>query len=204
MSTQASEVKPSVPARLRRRRGVAMVAMSLVLVVGGTIGVLTEDQGFVWVERLLNHPFLFGCAAALLFGLGVALLTRHRWLGVSAQVIGVTVALAWAALGVVASSWFGTSPVARATAPGGDYQVVVEEGTDVIDPMWEIVVEQRGGLLARRWEVGCISGDWNGFRGVAWPNSRVLVVSTANGRALVHIDSQTGRPTLDTDHLWGC
>lgn len=192
------------PAPVRRRLGFTVIAISHLLVLGGTVGVLAGDPSYVWVERLLNHPFLFGCAAALLFGLGLSLLTRRRWLKVSVLVAGVTVAVAWSAVGAFALMLFGTTPVAKSIAPGGSHKVVVEEGTNVIDPIWLLAIEQRGGLQARRWEVGCISGDWNQFRKVAWRNNRVLEVSTARGQALVEIDPQTGQPTIGAERLWGC
>jgi hypothetical protein len=93
-------------------------------------------------------------------------------------------------------------------APDGSaYEAVIQEGTDVIDPIWGISVRQRSGLLARVWEVGCLSGDdpVNALDSVSWDGPGRLVIQTSDhGRVTVDV-SPTGNPGQVQDPgILGC
>lgn len=185
-------------------RGGAMMVAALVLVAAGAVAVLTADAGFVWVDRLLHHPFVLGAVAAPLFCVGLAGTLRRRWMAVLLVILGVLVGGVWALLGLAVTWLGGTTTVARVAAPEGGYHVVVRQGTDVIDPFWDVVIQQDGGPFARQWAVGCINGDGNDFRGVSWDTTGRLIVKTSDGPAPVLIDPRTARPQRQTDDQWGC
>jgi hypothetical protein len=116
----------------RERRAVALIGLSFLLVLMGTVGVL-YDGNLLWLNRL-EHPFLFGCLATAAFGVGMRqLLSTHqlRTLVATATIIvgggWFLIGLMWA---VVAG---GTSLIPSATvdAPGDhEYKAVVHQGRD--------------------------------------------------------------------------
>jgi hypothetical protein len=62
----------------RERRAVALIGLSFLLVLMGTVGVL-YDGSLLWLNRL-EHPFLFGCLATAAFGVGIRQLLSTHWL----------------------------------------------------------------------------------------------------------------------------
>lgn len=74
--------------------GVLLASGSFLLVALGTVGVLYSGS-LAHVETALEHPFVFGCAAALTMAVAVFLLVPWRWLSGGVAVICVCVAVLW-------------------------------------------------------------------------------------------------------------
>ena len=171
----------------------------------GVVGVLTSSTTFVWVNRLIDHPFLLGTAAAGCVGTGLFWLQA---LGRRALLVScVAVGLPWGALALFLAPVLTNEARAVVAAPPGpvDYEVVVREATDGwIDPAWVLSIRQRDGLLAREWSVGCISGDASNhaYEGVLWERRSRLTVVTDRGPVVVPVDTNTGKPLAVTGYPW--
>lgn len=194
-------IRDAGEARLRgippKRRGLALMATSLLLVALGTIGVL-YDGNLVWINRH-EHPFILGCIAAVMFGAGLVQYIPWRWLRVLTGLTSGLVALAWLMVGGLLFLWGAVSwPVASADAPGDhDYQAVVYEQPDVIDTLWTVSIQQTRGLLSRQWLAGCISNDAtadSAIENVVWQSPNHLLVTTANAGIDIYVDPRTGKP----------
>jgi len=57
------------------------------------------DGNLVWLNRL-EHPFLFGCVAAVAFGVGACELIATHWLRVLVAAVTTIVAGAWSTIGL--------------------------------------------------------------------------------------------------------
>lgn len=180
-----------------KRRGLALIATSVLLVALGTIGVL-YDGNLVWINRL-EHPFIFGCIAAAAFGAGVVEFLPWRWLRFLTGLVSGLVVLGWAMIASIVYAWGGISwPVASADAPGdADYQAVVYEQPDWIDTLWTVSIQQTRGPLSREWRAGCISNDATAdpaIEHVIWQSPSHLLVTTANAGIDIYVDPATGKP----------
>ena len=185
------------PAGSPRRRAMVLLALSVLLVLAGTVGVL-DPLGLVWVERLLDHPFLLGFVAAALFGYGLALLPERVWVGVLLATPCLVVGFGWLAFGFFWSYLFGAdmeevATVSAADGAGRDFEGVMTE-SGLLDDWWVISIRQTGSPLAREWEVGCVNGDLYTFKGIEWNGRDELVLHTLEGDALVDVDAGNGRP----------
>lgn len=178
-----------------KRRGLALIATSVLLVALGTVGVLYTGN-LVWINRL-EHPFVFGCIAAATFGAGLLQLITKRWVRVLVGLISGLGVIGWLCIGVLWLMFAGTWTVASADAPGdSDYQAVVREGSDLIDTVWYISIQQTRGPLSREWYVGCLSNDLeeDSFEDVSWRSPSRLLVRTAGQTITVPVDPETGKP----------
>lgn len=81
----------------------ALAAGSLLLVALGSMGVWYSGDLAV-VPILFGHPFLFGCAAALMLPSAMYYLLPWPWVAHSLLAIGVCVATVWAIVGMVVVS----------------------------------------------------------------------------------------------------
>lgn len=113
------------------RRGLLLIVLAELLVLMGTIGLLYEGN-LVWVNRL-EHPFVLGCIAAGVFGVGVLQFITKRWQRLLVGFISGCVVVGWFLIGLFWLMLVGTWPVGHADAPGDAYQAVVVEGNDWID-----------------------------------------------------------------------
>lgn len=192
VTTDATASQPKVPGRRRMSRGLVLVGTAILLVVSAAVGVLTGFGGFVWPDRLLTHPVLFGVAASLLAGYGLAQLTERGWLRSTLPVLGWVVAVLWGLGAGAVHVLFGVEhEVARVES--GTLEAVVVEGANGIDPLWRIYVEQADrGPLDRSFYVGCVNGDWQGLEGITWRRCDLLVHSSA-GTVIVELDHR-GQP----------
>lgn len=194
-------IRDAVESRVRgippKRRGLALIAVSVLLVALGTIGVL-YDGNLVWINRL-EHPFIFGCIAAAAFGAGLVQFIPWPWLRILIGLTSGLVVLAWAMVANFVYVWGGIRwPVATTDAPGDhDYQAVVYQQPDVIDTLWTVSIQQTRGLLSRQWHAGCISSDVTGdgfIQYVQWRSPRHLLVVTDNSGIFISVDPRTGKP----------
>lgn len=184
----------SETSRTRQRRGFVLIGIAGLPVLLGSIGVLYT--GSLVLLNNLEHPFVFGCLAAAIFGVGFSQLDDKPWLTTLIAVLSLVVAVGWAMLGVMWTAIVDTDQVDSAEAPGGhDYEAVVHEGADVIDTAWWVSVKQHRGLASREWEVdGCISDDFgNTYEDVSWRHGRLIFHTTARDFA-IRVDPQSGKP----------
>ncbi len=63
----------------RRLMGGTATGVGFLLVALGTVGTLTSST-LVWVNRLTEHTFILGTAAAILIGFGLFWVLRPQWL----------------------------------------------------------------------------------------------------------------------------
>lgn len=180
----------------RRRRALTLLAGSGVLVVMGTLGVLYSGS-FVWVDWLLEHPFVYGCFAVLLFGKGLLQLVSARWLKIVIGTATLSVVTGW--LLIAAGWWWLTGPpwpVATAEAPGdSDYEAVVHERYGFLETIWVVSVRQTRGPLSREWAAGCITDEVSEeFKDVSWSGPGTLLVSTGDYDIVVAVDPTSGKP----------
>ena len=187
-----------------------MIGGSLGLVAAGAVG-HWNDGALVWVDRLLNHPFVFGVVAAIGFTTGCALLVPRLWLRSMLIVSGVLVAGFWTMAGWYVHVMWAEPERLSVAAPdgsGSSYEVVVRDSSDgVIDYAWVLSIRQTGSLVAREWYVGCMSDDapWNAFKGVTWEDRGRLVVAAHGGKTFtVAVDPTSGRPLDPERSPWTC
>jgi len=169
---------------------------------------VSNPGNFVLFDRLSNDLLV-------LLTVGYALLVTStataRTLPAVAKFVLVTaqilLGLMFAPLaGMMFSGFSGGS--STVPAPDGHaYEAVIQEGTAMIDPIWVISVRQRSGLLARVWEVGCLSGDdpVNALDTVRWDGPARLIIQTSDhGRVIVDV-SPTGLPgRIQDPGILGC
>jgi hypothetical protein len=189
---------------------VVLFASSLVLVAAGVLGVFNPGH-FVWVERLLDHPFVFGVVAALSLARACWMLIPWPWVEVPLVVAAGVVALLWGLLGVVFFSVFDEPEVLSLPAPegaGASYELVVRQGDDdIIDVGWMLTIRQTDGLLAREWDLGCMTNDagWKPAHKIRWLDRGHLVVQSDVGGAFnVDVDPESGEPVSPGDLPWTC
>ncbi|MFJ4340260.1 hypothetical protein [Streptomyces sp. NPDC088915] len=180
-----------------------MVLAAGCLVLAGALGRWAgQDGGLLWVARLFDHPLLFGLLVAGL--LAAALIVAVRSLVVRV-LTGVALGLALlASFPFVLFGAFGAASETSDTAAPGrdDRSLVVEEGADMIDPLWWVYVDEGRGPLKQRWKVGYFNGDAaeNALVEAVWegPDRVRLVTGYAeDGTEQVHLvdlDHETGRP----------
>lgn len=195
-----SESAQAEPASGHRRRGLWLLAASLLLVGLGAVA----EAGLVdlvLIRRVLDHPVVLGVAAVCLFGAALCHFTTRGWLRFL-----VGFATACAAVTEAALSWylFANDPVLLSTsvAPGrSDVRAIVEVSDGVVDQVWTVSVRQNRGLLSREWEVG--STCYTSPR-VRWEGPSRLVVETSSGSEVIAVDPDTGQPENREGAIWAC
>ncbi|MFJ4870685.1 hypothetical protein [Streptomyces sp. NPDC088757] len=177
----------------------AMVLAAGCLVLAGAVGRWAgRDGGLLWAARLLDHPLLFDL---LVLGLlAAALMVGVRNLVVRV-LTGVALGLALlASFPFVLFGAFGAASEASDTAAPGrdDRSLVVEEGADMIDPLWWVYVDEGRGLWKQRWKVGHFNGDVaeNVLVEAVWDGPDRIRLVTGDDREVhvVELDRETGRP----------
>lgn len=195
--------------RVRMTRPSLLLAGALVLVAAAWVGA-ANPGGYVWVGRLLHHPFLFGLAVSAL--LIAAIVGRIRTSGTRTVVSIVAGTLSVAALTglmvVLDLVSLGLDEVGQISAPDdAPYTAVVSQGTNLIDPVWVVSIRQSRGVLSREWRVGCLNSDAaeDGYQDMTWVSPSQLSIRTVDGRRLsVQIDTNSGQPKNHIDTGAGC
>jgi hypothetical protein len=176
----------------------------MVLLTG--LGVMNPGN-LVLLDRLLSHPLVFLPVA---LGLLLTSTATARALPGWAKFVLATpqMLLAPVALWLL---FLSLPDMGSSTVPAPDgraYQAVTEEGGAVIDPIWYVSIRQTSGILARAWEVGCLSGDdpANALDGVRWDGPERLIIQTSDrGRVVVDVSPTTGHPVRIQDPgILGC
>ena len=192
----------------RERHAVALIGLSLLLVLMGTIGVL-YDGNLLWLNRLA-HPFLFGCLATTAFGIGMHQLLSTHWLRTLVTTVSIIVGGGWFLIGLMVASVAGGRsliPDATAHAPGDhEYKAVVHKGQQPLideETYYDVSIRQTRGLLSREWPAGCIRSYGPGFaplHQVRWQSpTRLRVTLGSEGQGItILVDPRTGRPQPPT------
>ena len=190
LGTEDRAVDSAGPTRSNRRLALVLLGLAVLLATVSAVGLFTRFS-YIWPQRLLAHPMLFGAVAGGLAGLGLAQLLRARLM--AGVVLGLFLAsLGWAAAWAVTS--LGPEEVER--VEGEEFTAVVELG-GFVDPEWYIYIQPASpGLLDRAHSVGCVNGDWQHLEEVSWVNSKLRIVTDQGGVA-VALDDQGRRASIE-------
>ncbi|WP_411072303.1 hypothetical protein [Streptomyces sp. cmx-4-25] len=182
-------------------RAMALAAGALVL-AGAAGRWAGRDGGLLWAARLFDHPLFFGVLVLGLLAAALVVAVRSLVVRILTGVAFGLVLLAAFPLFLFAS--FGAASETSDTAAPGrdDRSLVVEEGADMIDPLWWVYVDEGRGPLTRRWKVGYFNGDVgeNALMEASWAGPgrvRLVTGSAEYGDEQVHVidlDRETGRP----------
>lgn len=185
------------PSRSRGRTGTGLVLLGVFVLLIGVVASVggRDDGGFILLQQMRFGP---GYGALSLALICVGLLVRHRtvWRIVASAVTVTIGGLGLAGL-VAISLIAGPGPFdaqQRVAAPGKRYTAHVITRYHFIDPVVEVRVEQRRGLLSRAWQVGCTGDD---TLRTQWTSADRLRLTGADGTSDVELDRRTGRPLGD-------
>jgi hypothetical protein len=177
----------------QRTAGTSLIGLAAALIATSFIGLLGADAGYVWPDRLLNHPITLGLTAGLLGVLGAIQLFRGLLCAI-ALVICVSATAIWGA-------WFALEAAFSPSAWPGGPDVSNRAGTlrsqvllaGMVDPIYMIRIEQTDrGPLNRAFVAGCINGDSLALRELRWEGSS-LIADTSAGAIAITVSDQ-GRP----------
>ncbi|MFI6289397.1 hypothetical protein ACIBCM_32415 [Streptomyces sp. NPDC051018] len=176
--------------RQRRRLARGLVAASGVLMAAMAVGWWSSwSGGLLMVAQVLHHPLLFGLSVVAALTAAVFLGVRNVVIRVLSAVTAGLIAFFAVPLALFASS--GQEVTTDEAAPGrSDRRLVVEEGADLIDPLWWVYVDEGSGLAKRRWQVGYFNGDVgaNVLVEAAWEGpDRIRLVTGEEEEARVHL-----------------
>ncbi|KRD12009.1 hypothetical protein ASE48_31435 [Mycobacterium sp. Root265] len=147
------------------------------------------------------HPLLFGVTGGLALALACGLGLRRplaRWIGVAVCVLGA------AAIGFI--GWFASAfqtdltAESRLESADGSMELVVYSGSAVMapDPIWELRLHTRQGLLSQERDLGCVNADVLSLNGIGWTGPRTLRVALSSGVVDIAVDGD-GRPDRTVD-----
>lgn len=187
---------------MHKHRGTAAALLTLVgaLLCAAAVGGIVLYR-FYLLRPYLFHPLSFGVTGGLALALACGLGLRRpivRWLGVAVCVLGA------AAIGFTGwlASVFQTdlATESRLKSADGALELVVYSGSAVVapDPVWELRVHTRDGLLSREYDLGCVNGDVLSLNGIQWTGLRTLRVMLSSGVVDIAVDD-AGRPDRTVD-----
>lgn len=171
------------------RTPVVLVVAGVVLFAVGTVGRAGDRVGLVLSFRWMDHPLLLGGPGVALVTVGLVLLVRTPVRQLLAGLVGTAVTLAWcglAALDAVFSPAVDDTHSYLAVEDGSLRTMVLLGG--LVDPVWQVRVEQHGRWLNRWHTVGCTAS----LEGLSW-RGHDLVIDTETGDVVVPVDRE-GRP----------
>ncbi|WP_055600083.1 hypothetical protein [Streptomyces aureus] len=182
-----------------RTLGRVLLAGGVATGVGCLVGPhLAESTGLLVLTGAFEYRWQSFLVAVALFGAATRLLARgavrRRVLAVCAFAAVTAVWFRMVLFPMLSTDWEETG---RTAAPdGADRYVVVEEGSDMIDPLWRVSVVDGSGLTARHWTVATFNGDAGGVLAkLAWSGPDTLALTTGEGQVTtVRLDPGTGKP----------
>ncbi|MEV4332431.1 hypothetical protein AB0K02_18150 [Streptomyces sp. NPDC049597] len=193
------------PAVRRRRTTVrALVGAATACAAAVPVGHwAARPGGLLALARTFDHPLLFGwlflaaLTAALIVGF------RHVAVRVVVSVLAAAAVLLGGPVSLLLAQSAFTATLQDAPAPGRpDRHLVVEEGADLIDPFWQVYVDEGTGLTTRRWQVAHFNGDdpANALAEAAWagPDRIRLVTDDGAGERhtyVIDLSPATGEPS---------
>lgn len=142
--------------------------------------------GFVAIDAVLPHPFVFLTMALLAVGGLVAVAARrtgNRIVGAFAAVL-TSGLVALTGVGISALLLNSREPTAYSVAPGGRLEVVVVRGTEFQGPTWTLTARSRAGLASRQHRFAFLEGDNPdcGFAAVSWVDGDTARITLGGGR----------------------
>jgi len=169
--------------------------------VAAGIGVLgwRNPQGWKLLDVAVGYPALWIAAAFVLVPIATFVGGRATVVQVTAVVVSSFVCVVAVTLTAFGFVWFGWEEADVVVSPDDpEFRVVIDEGSDLIDPLWRISVEKGSGVTARRWDVTCVNGDWAGHPSIEWTSSdgspAFRIRSSGGPSGLVVLDPETGEP----------
>ena len=170
----------------------------LVTGAAAVVGLAGPSVGYLILEPLTPHAgvLLMASLGSLIVAVIVAppLPLWGNVLRVLA-VLGLSLVLAVVALFVALSFVDGST---RTVSPDGRSVAVVTLGSDMIDPLWYVTIQQTSPLVARTWDIGCFNGDSPeyGLASVRWLSSTLFEAKAESGRTFqVIIDPRNSQPS---------
>jgi hypothetical protein len=156
---------------------------------------------FYLLRPWLFHPVLFvgigGVALALACGLGLRRPVA-RWSGVAVCILGA------GAIGFI--GWFAAAfqpdltLESRQDSADGKLELVVYSGSAFVapDPVWELRLHSRDGLLSQEHDLGCVNADVLSLNGIGWTGPRTIRAVLSNGVVDITVDG-AGLPDRTVD-----
>lgn len=173
------------------------------LLAFAALGRVGASAGYVWSDRLLDHPIILGGAGLVLGTIGAAR-ALPGLARAAAIVAGTAVVVVWC-------GWF-TLQGAFSPSPWQQGRAANRDGTlesevllaGIVDPIYVIRVEQTDrGPWSRSFLAGCIDGDALSLTGLRWQGSELIADTSAGSIAIaVGPDGRPGTwrtvdPTVD-------
>lgn len=187
---------------MHKHRGTAVAVLTLIgaLLCAAAIGGFVLYR-FYLLRPYLFHPLLFGVTGGLALALACGLGLRRpvaRWLGVAVCVLG--------AAGIGFTGWFASvfqtdlATESRLESADGTLELVVYSGSAFVapDPVWELRLHTRQGLLSREYDLGCVNADVLSLNGIEWTGPQTLRVTLSSGVVDIAVDGD-GRPDRTVD-----
>ncbi|MCF6389922.1 hypothetical protein L2K20_23360 [Mycobacterium sp. MBM] len=187
---------------MHKHRGTAVALLTLAgaLLCAAALGGIVLYRYYL-LRPYLFHPLPFGVTGGLALALACGLGLRRpvaRWFGVAVCVLG--------AAGIGFTGWFASvfqpdlSTESRLESADGTLELVVYSGSAVVapDPVWELRLHTRAGLLSREHDLGCVNADVVSLNGIQWTGLRTLRVTLSGGVVDIAVDD-AGRPNRIVD-----
>ncbi|MFJ8040776.1 hypothetical protein ACIRBX_09765 [Kitasatospora sp. NPDC096147] len=142
----------------RRRTVRALLALVGLMVLAQVVGWYATDRGGLVLIQELDRPADW--AAASVLALTTAVMVGAKDATVKSLVLALVVVLAFVTIPLHQFAEVGWKVTERQQSPvHAERRLVVEQGLDMIDPVWMVYLEQGGGLGERRWHLGYFNGD---------------------------------------------
>lgn len=182
----------------RTRRASNVVA--ILTLVGASLGALAVTglllYRFFELRPWLYHPALFGVpgfvALAVAWGLGIGR-PLLKWPGVIVLVL--TAAGAGLVGWMTASVADQPSAQSRHVSPDGRMELVIYGGSGFVapDPVWELRMHTRRGLLSRESDLGCVNSEILSLNRIDWVGPQTVRIGLSRGAIDINLDGD-GRP----------
>ena len=186
---------------MQKHRTAALVltivgALLCALAIGGIV-----TYRFYLLRPWLFHPLLFAAIGGAALGLACVLGLRKpliRWGGAAVCVLG--------AAAVAFAGWFATAfqpdltEQSRQQSADGTLELVVYTGTAFIapDPVWELRVLTRDGVLSQQFDLGCVNADSQSLNAIGWSGPSTIRAVLSSGIIDISVDGD-GRPDRTVD-----
>lgn len=181
---------PPKPAGLAAFAGIVAGVALLMMIVSVALG---GDSGLIAI-RFVAHPVLFGLVFLLAVTTSVIAVAVERRAAVITATSGVAAIAVLFAGAQIIDAGFDDEPDQHYQSPDGRYVLVVEHWSAMIDPMWDLVLEQKAGVTSRYWRFGCINGDYDQLNSVRWVSGNELAITVEDGEKRVKIGADGPGP----------
>ena len=182
----------------RRRWFRALVIGGAVLGAAAIIGLAAPSSGYLVLDPLTRHVGVLLTASLALFLAAALVLPRAPGLQ---SVVRAMLALGLGLVLVVVaflSAVLALSGETRSLSPDGRSLLVVREESDLVDPVWNVSVQQSSPVLAKTWAVACFNGDDpnNALASIRWVSSSLIEAEADSGKTFqIAIDPSDSQPS---------